>query len=40
MGKSGADDDDDAHDDEMQRFSKGSAALSFADQRSYLATIW
>jgi hypothetical protein len=27
MGKSGADDDHDAHDDELQSFSKGGAAL-------------
>ena len=28
MGKSDADEDNDAHDDELQWFSKGSAALS------------
>jgi hypothetical protein len=36
MGKSATDDGHDAHDDELQRFSKGSAALSFADERSSL----
>ena len=31
MGKSDAHDDDDANDDEMQGFSKGGVAFSFAD---------
>jgi hypothetical protein len=33
-GSLGQCDDRDAYDDEMQRFSKGGVALSFADERS------
>jgi hypothetical protein len=36
MRKSNAHDDHDAHDDDLRWFSKGSAALSFADERSSL----
>jgi hypothetical protein len=36
MEKRAADDDRDTHDDELQRFSKGGVALSFADERSSL----
>jgi hypothetical protein len=34
MGKSAVDDDHDAHDDELQRFSKGSATLCPGTKRS------
>jgi hypothetical protein len=34
MGKSDADDDNDAHDDQLQGFSKGGVALSFAGEKS------
>jgi len=36
MGKSAAHGAHDAHDDEIRRFSKGSEALSIADERSSL----
>jgi hypothetical protein len=35
IGKRAADDDHDAHDDELQKSSKGGVALTFADTRDH-----